>query len=75
MAVKLLVIVALLVLVFGKTKFSDIMADLGSGIRSFRKGLADAEEEEAQARAAKSAPALQAPAQAPVAPSREHDEA
>jgi len=43
------IIVALVVLVlFGRGKISEMMGDFGKGIRSFRKGLTDDEEEQAK---------------------------
>jgi sec-independent protein translocase protein TatA len=39
------VVVLLVVLIlFGKGRISDVMADLGNGLRSFREGLADSDE-------------------------------
>jgi sec-independent protein translocase protein TatA len=65
MAFKILLLVAVLLLVFGKGKFSDLMGDVAKGIKSFRQGLADDDHEETVAR--KPAPALEAPQQAPLA--------
>ncbi len=43
------IIVALVVLVlFGRGRISEMMGDFGKGIRSFRKGLTDEEEEQAK---------------------------
>ncbi|MEN3950084.1 twin-arginine translocase TatA/TatE family subunit [Iodidimonas sp. SYSU 1G8] len=62
MAIKALLVILLLVLVFGKGKISDLMGDMAKGIRSFRKGLAEDDEDEA---VAEKPAALQPPA--PVA--------
>ncbi len=61
---KILILVALLLLVFGRGKFSELMGDLAKGIKSFRQGMA---EEEHEPVTIKPAPALEAPQQAPVA--------
>lgn len=58
MAIKALLVILLLVLIFGRGKISDLMGDMAKGIRSFRKGLAEDDEDEAVT--AKPA-ALQAP--------------
>lgn len=62
MAFKILILVALLLLVFGKGKFSDLMGDLAKGIKSFRQGMADEDHEPV---VMKPAPALEASQQAP----------
>ena len=41
--VHILVVALLAVLLFGRGKFSGLMADLADGIRSFRKGVAEDE--------------------------------
>lgn len=64
MAIKILILVALLLLVFGKGKLSDLMGDLAKGIKSFRQGMADEDHEPVTI---KPAPALEAPRQAPAA--------
>ncbi len=69
MAFKILVLVALLVLVFGKVKFSDLMGDVAKGIKSFREGLAEDE----PVVAVKPAPAIDAPQQTPVATERKEN--
>ena len=46
MAWKILLLVALVLVVFGKGKFSDLMGDLAKGIKSFRQGLAEDDDEE-----------------------------
>lgn len=40
----ILVVVALIVLLFGTGKISDLMGDVAKGIKSFKKGLADDDE-------------------------------
>ena len=64
MAIKILILVALLLLVFGKGKFSDLLGDLAKGIKSFRQGMADEDHEPVTM---KPAPALEAPRQTPAA--------
>lgn len=39
-----LLIIALVVLLFGRGKISDMMGDVAKGIRSFKKGLSDEDE-------------------------------
>ncbi len=43
--VQILVVVILLVLLFGRGKISDLMGDVAKGIKSFKKGLSDEENE------------------------------
>ncbi|MGE0666776.1 MAG: twin-arginine translocase TatA/TatE family subunit [Sphingomonadales bacterium] len=64
MAWKVLLLVALLLLIFGKGKFSDLMGDLAKGIKSFRKGMAEDDGDERVT--LKPAPAIGASAQAPA---------
>lgn len=71
MAVKVLILVALLLLVFGKGKFSDLMGDVAKGIKSFREGLAEGDHDEKVSM--KPAPAIEAPNQAPVAETRKEN--
>lgn len=42
---QILLVVVLLVLLFGRGKISDLMGDVAKGIKSFKKGMADDEEE------------------------------
>ncbi len=42
---KLLIIGALVVVLFGKGKVSDLMGDLAKGIKSFKKGMAEDDDE------------------------------
>ena len=37
----ILVVVAVIVLLFGRGKVSDLMGDVAKGIKSFKKGMAD----------------------------------
>jgi sec-independent protein translocase protein TatA len=37
----LLMLVAVVVLLFGRNKISELMGDVGKGIKSFKKGIAD----------------------------------
>lgn len=45
--IQILIVVALLVLLFGRGKISDLMGDVAKGIKSFKKGIAE-EEQSAQ---------------------------
>ncbi|MDR3498697.1 MAG: twin-arginine translocase TatA/TatE family subunit [Parvibaculum sp.] len=42
--VHILVVIAVVVLLFGRGKVSDLMGDVAKGIKSFKKGLADDDE-------------------------------
>jgi sec-independent protein translocase protein TatA len=42
---KILIIGALIVLLFGKGKVSDIMGDVAKGIKSFKRGMAEDDDE------------------------------
>ncbi|PLX34005.1 MAG: twin-arginine translocase TatA/TatE family subunit [Hyphomicrobiales bacterium] len=41
--IQILIVVALLVLLFGRGKISDLMGDVAKGIKSFKKGIAEEE--------------------------------
>lgn len=41
---QILIVLVLIVLLFGRGKISDMMGDVAKGIRSFKKGLADEDE-------------------------------
>ena len=41
---QILVIVALLVILFGRGKISELMGDVAKGVKSFKKGLSDDDE-------------------------------
>ena len=43
---QLLIIAVIVVLLFGRGKISDLMGDVAKGVKSFRKGLADDEDDE-----------------------------
>lgn len=43
---QILLVVAVIVLVFGLGRLPKIMGDLGSGIKSFKKGLQEGEEDQ-----------------------------
>ena len=43
---QILLIVLLLVLLFGRGKISDLMGDMAKGIKSFKSGLSEEEDEE-----------------------------
>lgn len=40
---QILIVVALIVLLFGRGKISDLMGDVAKGIKSFKKGMAEDE--------------------------------
>ncbi len=44
---QILLVVLLMVLLFGRGKISDLMGDVAKGIKSFKKGMADDDVEEA----------------------------
>jgi len=46
---QLLVVLLLVVVLFGKGKVSDLMGDVAKGIKSFKKGLAEDEDQPAAA--------------------------
>jgi len=45
---QILIVVALVVLLFGRGKISELMGDVAKGIKSFRKGLAEEESGDAE---------------------------
>ncbi|MEG9861377.1 MAG: twin-arginine translocase TatA/TatE family subunit [Parvularculales bacterium] len=47
---QILIVVVLVILLFGRGKISDLMGDLAKGIKSFRKGLADSDIEQPEAK-------------------------
>lgn len=67
-----LVVGILVLLLFGKGRFSDMMGDVAKGIKSFKKGMA---EDETQSPAPKHIEGQRAPdAAAPIStPTAEHD--
>jgi sec-independent protein translocase protein TatA len=64
-----LVVGVLVLLLFGKGRFSDMMGDVAKGLKSFKKGLA--EDDEASAAPPPAQPRLE---QAPVAPTLNGEE-
>ena len=42
---QILIIAVILVLLFGRGKISDLMGDVAKGIKSFKKGMADDEDD------------------------------
>ena len=53
----ILIVVVLFVLLFGRGKISELMGDMAQGIKSFKKGIAE-DDEEGSAKAAKPAPKM-----------------
>lgn len=49
----LLLLLVVVVLLFGRGKVSELMGDVAKGIKSFKKGMAEDEDEEKRAAAAK----------------------
>ncbi len=47
---QILIVLVLLVLLFGRGKISDLMGDVAKGIKSFKSGLSDDDEETAAAK-------------------------
>jgi len=43
---QLLIVAVIVVLLFGRGKISDLMGDVAKGVKSFRKGLADDEDDD-----------------------------
>ena len=41
---QILIVVALLVLLFGRGKISDLMGDVAKGVKSFKKGIKEEDE-------------------------------
>lgn len=46
---QILIVLVLFVLLFGRGKLSELMGDVAKGIRSFKSGLADKDEENTEA--------------------------
>jgi len=44
--IQILIVVVLLVLLFGRGKISELMGDVAQGIKSFKKGIAEDEDED-----------------------------
>ncbi len=49
----ILIVLLVIVLLFGRGKISEVMGDVAKGIKSFKKGLSDDEEQPASAENAK----------------------
>jgi sec-independent protein translocase protein TatA len=64
-----LIVGLIVMLLFGKGRFSDMMGDVAKGIKSFKKGMA---EEDEPARPAPPAPAPRLQQQPPVDPNTDH---
>ena len=47
---QILIVLVLFVLLFGRGKISELMGDVAKGIKSFKSGLADDDEETAEAK-------------------------
>ena len=41
---QIIIVVALLVILFGRGKISDLMGDVAKGVKSFKKGMSDEDE-------------------------------
>ena len=71
-----LIVGLVILLLFGKGRFSDMMGDVAKGLKSFKKGMSEEEEAEEQRRltaertveAQPAAPAAPAPAEPVAAP-------
>lgn len=57
-----LVVGVLVLLLFGKGRFSDMMGDVAKGIKSFKKGMSEEDEAAAAAKPAQRIEAVPAPA-------------
>jgi sec-independent protein translocase protein TatA len=44
---QIIIVVALLVVLFGRGKISELMGDVAKGVKSFKKGLSDDDENQA----------------------------
>ncbi len=52
----ILILLVIVILLFGRGKVSELMGDVAKGIKSFKKGMADDEDEDRRAAAAKPIP-------------------
>ncbi len=50
---QILLVVALILILFGRNRISGFLGDLGKGISSFKKGLAEGKEEDEQKQGSK----------------------
>ena len=62
-----LVVGIVVMLLFGKGRFSDMMGDVAKGIKSFKKGMSEEESDAAAAKPAKPAQQLEAKPATPAA--------
>ncbi|HTH28980.1 MAG TPA: twin-arginine translocase TatA/TatE family subunit [Sphingobium sp.] len=62
-----LVVGIVVMLLFGKGRFSDMMGDVAKGIKSFKKGMSEEESDAATTKPAKPAQKLEAKPTAPAA--------
>ena len=62
-----LIVGLVILLLFGKGRFSDMMGDVAKGLKSFKKGMSEDDEAE-QRRIASERPLEAAPPASPVAP-------
>ena len=44
---QIIIVVALLVILFGRGKISELMGDVAKGVKSFKKGMSDDDENQA----------------------------
>jgi len=63
-----LVVGVVILLLFGKGRFSDMMGDVAKGLKSFKKGMSEDEETPAQRRIAEERPIDARPAQGTAEP-------
>ena len=54
---QILIIGVILVLLFGRGKISELMGDVAKGIKSFKKGMAEDDEDKAETRTIEHTPA------------------
>ena len=64
-----LIVGVVVMLLFGKGRFSEFMGDAAKGIKNFKKGMAEADDDEQPVRR----PAARLQAQAPLEPASERD--
>ena len=62
-----LIVGLVILLLFGKGRFSDMMGDVAKGLKSFKKGMSEDEEAEQQRRLTTERPLEAAPPAAPAA--------
>lgn len=63
-----LVVGVVILLLFGKGRFSDMMGDVAKGLKSFKKGMSEDEETPAQRRLAEERPIEARPTQSTAEP-------